>query len=93
MAFLKGYPQLKLRSKIIYAKERLGGEEMSPFINGDRFVYISPDVSPPSLRRLSFLAIHAEFGTHHRRISVNGVPHMDIVRLMWTYMNRLRRTV
>ena len=47
MAFLKGYPQLKLRSKVIYAKERLGVEEMSPFINGDRFVYVSPDVSPP----------------------------------------------
>ena len=45
MAFLKGYPRLKLRSKVIYL--RLGGEETSPFINGDRFVYVSPDVSPP----------------------------------------------
>ena len=45
--FLKGYPQLKMRSKVIYAKERIGGEEMSPFINGDRFVYVSPDVTPP----------------------------------------------
>ena len=46
-AFLKGYPQLKLRSKVIYARERFGGEEMSPFINGDRHVYITPGVSPP----------------------------------------------
>ena len=46
MAFLKGYHQLKLRSMVIYAKERLGGEDLSPLINGDRFVYVSPDVSP-----------------------------------------------
>ena len=43
-----------MRSKGIYAKERIGGEEMSPFINGDRFVYVSTDVTPllPSPRRL-----------------------------------------
>ena len=32
---------------MLYAKERIGGEEMSPFINGDRLVYISPNCSPP----------------------------------------------
>ena len=36
--FLKGYAQLKMRSKVMYAKERIGGEEMSPFIYSDRFV-------------------------------------------------------
>ena len=46
MAFHKGYPQLKSSSKVIHAKERLGGEEISSFINGDRFVYVSPDVTP-----------------------------------------------
>ena len=47
MAFLQGYPQLKTRSKVIYAKERMGGEEMSQFINGDRLIYVNPNVSPP----------------------------------------------
>ena len=31
----------------MYAKERLGGEELSPFINGDRIVYVNAEVSPP----------------------------------------------
>ena len=35
------------RSHVIYAKERLGGEELSPFINGDRFVYVNAAVSQP----------------------------------------------
>ena len=39
-----------MRSKVIYVKERIGGEDMSPFINGDRFVYVSPDVTPPLLK-------------------------------------------
>ena len=52
--FLKGYPQLKMRSKFIYAKERIGGEEMSPFINGDRFVYVSPLPSPRRQNLASF---------------------------------------
>ena len=39
MSFLQGYPQLTTRSRVLYAKERVGGEEMSPFINGDRLVY------------------------------------------------------
>ena len=46
MGYLKGFPQLKLRSNVIYAKER-NGDELSPFINGDRLIYVSPDVSPP----------------------------------------------
>ena len=47
MGFLQGYPQLTTRSRVLYAKERVGGEEMSPFINGDRLVYVRPDVTPP----------------------------------------------
>ena len=46
MGYLKGFPQLKLRSNVIYAKER-NGDELSPFINGDRLIYVSPDVTPP----------------------------------------------
>ena len=47
LTFLKAYPQVVTRSRVLYAKERLGGEEMSPFINGDRLVYVNTDVSPP----------------------------------------------
>ena len=34
--------------EVMYAKERLGGEEFSPFINVDYFVYVSPYVTPPT---------------------------------------------
>ena len=47
MSFLRGFFQLTIKSKVIYAKERMGGDEMSPFINGDRLVYVTPNVSPP----------------------------------------------
>ena len=47
MAFLKSFTHITVRSKVIYAKERMAGDEMSTFINGDRIVYISPNVSPP----------------------------------------------
>ena len=46
MGYLKGFPQLKLRSNVIYAKER-NGDELSSFINGDSLIYVSPDVSHP----------------------------------------------
>ena len=45
--FLLGFSQLRIKSRILYGKERIGGEEMSPFINGDRLVYISPNPTPP----------------------------------------------
>ena len=45
--FLLGFSQLCIKSRILYAKERIGGEEMSPFINGDRLVYIFPNPTPP----------------------------------------------
>lgn len=47
LKFLMGFPNVRVKSKVIYAKERIGGEEMSPFINGDRLIYVVPDVSPP----------------------------------------------
>ena len=47
MSFLGGFSQLTIKSKVIYAKERMGGDEMSPFINGDRLVYVTPNVSIP----------------------------------------------
>ena len=47
LSFLKGYPHIVPRSRVLYAKERMGGEEMSPYINGDRLIYIRPDVNPP----------------------------------------------
>ena len=37
----------QVKSKIIFAKERIGGEESSPFINGDRMIYVEPHVYPP----------------------------------------------
>ena len=37
MGYLKGFPQLKLRYNVIYANER-NGDELSPFINGDRLI-------------------------------------------------------
>ena len=45
--FLKGYPHVTIRSRVLYAKERLADEELSPFINGDRIIYVTADVSPP----------------------------------------------
>ena len=47
LAFLRGLPHVTTRSRVMYAKERLGGEELSPFINGDRIVYVNADVNPP----------------------------------------------
>ena len=47
MAFLRAYPQIVPRSRILYAKERLNGEEISPYINGDRLLYVNADVTPP----------------------------------------------
>ena len=47
LSFFKGYSHITTRSRVLYAKERLGGEEMSPFINGDRLLYIKPNVNPP----------------------------------------------
>ena len=47
LAYLKGFPHITTRSCVLYAKERIGGEELSPFINSDRIIYINADVSPP----------------------------------------------
>ena len=47
LSFLRGFPQIVPRSRVLYAKERLSGEEMSPYINGDRLLYVNADVSPP----------------------------------------------
>ena len=39
LTFLKDqHPHITLRSKVIYAKERITREKMSPFINGDRLI-------------------------------------------------------
>ena len=47
LAFMIGLPQIRVKSKVLYARERIGGEAMSPFINGDRLVYIAPNPTPP----------------------------------------------
>ena len=47
LAFILGLPQIRVKSKVLYAREGIGGEEMSPFINGDRLVYIAPNSTPP----------------------------------------------
>ena len=44
-SFLLDLKHLKLKSKIIFAKERIGGEELSPFIN-ICMIYSEPHVYP-----------------------------------------------
>ena len=50
MTFLRAYPQIFIRSRILYTKERLNGEEISPYFNGDRLLYVNADVTPFSKR-------------------------------------------
>ena len=47
LSFFRGLPHIRLKSKVIYAKERIVGEQMSPYNNGDRLIYIAPNASPP----------------------------------------------
>ena len=35
---------------MIYANQRIGGEVMSQYINGDRIIYIAPNPTPPLLK-------------------------------------------
>ena len=57
LSYLRGLHQTHLKSRVLYAKERIGGEEMSPYINGDRIVYIAPNPSPP-LSKETIIAGH-----------------------------------
>ena len=52
LSFFRGPHHIRLKSKVIYAKERIGGEAMSQYINGDRIIYIAPNPTPLSPRRL-----------------------------------------
>ena len=79
MGYLKGFPQLKLRSNV-------NGDELSPFINGDRLIYVSPDVSPP-LPRETIIGVKS--GTLHKTIFARGVPLMVIAQMMWTCVRHL----
>ena len=56
MTFLLGFPHIKIKSKLILAKERIGGEEISPFINGDRLIYIK--MFPPLLPKETVICGH-----------------------------------
>ena len=47
LAFMLGLPHIRVKSKVLYARERIGGEGMSPFINGDRLIYTAPNPTPP----------------------------------------------
>ena len=47
LAFMLGLSRIRVKSKVLYARERIGGEEMSPFINRDRLVYIAPNATKP----------------------------------------------
>ena len=47
-----------LKTKIIFAKERIGGEELSPFINGDRMIYVEPHVQRVSYTSVTTCIIH-----------------------------------
>ena len=47
LAFMLGLSRIRVKSKVLYARERIGGEEMSPFINIDRLVYIAPNAAKP----------------------------------------------
>ena len=46
LSFFCGLPNIRLKSKVIYAKERIGGEAMSQYINGDRIIFIAPNPTP-----------------------------------------------
>ena len=46
-AYFLSLSQIRVKSKVLYARERIGGEVMSPYINGDRLVYITPNPAPP----------------------------------------------
>ena len=74
LSLLRGLPQIRVKSKVMYAKERIGGEEMSPFINGDRLVYITP-ITPvhPYPKRLLLGVIRVAYGTDHKITTAKGV--------------------
>ena len=76
--FLLGFSQLRIKSRILYAKERIGGEEMSPFINGDHFP-----------KRVSSVDNLVGYGTNHSKTFANDATLMAIVRLMWICVSRL----
>ena len=75
--FLLGFSQPRIKSRILYAKERIGGEEMSPFINGDR------------LKRVSSVDNLVEYATNHSNFLANDATLMAIIRLMWICASRL----
>ena len=66
---------------MIYAKERIRGEVMSQYINGDRIIYIAPNPTPP-LPEENVKAIRVGSGTSHRKFTASDVTHMDIVPVM-----------
>ena len=47
LSFFRGLHHIRLKSKVIYARERIGGEAMSQYINGDRIIYIATNPTPP----------------------------------------------
>ena len=83
MSFLRGFRQLNIKSKVIYAKERMGGDQMSPFINGDRLIYVHPNVSPPLPKETVISGHpcriwHASQKNYCKRCATHGHRTMDI---------------
>ena len=82
LAFLKGYPHVTTRSRVMYAKERIGGEELSPFINGDRIVYITADVSPLLPKETVICGHQCRIWHPSQKKNVNDVRAMVIAQLI-----------
>ena len=83
ISFLRGFRQLNIKSKVIYAKERMGGDQMSPFINGDRLIYVHPNVSPPLPKETVISGHpcriwHASQKNYCKRCATHGHRTMDI---------------
>ena len=93
LAFLKGYSHVTPRSRVLYAKERIGGEELSPFINGDRIVYINADVSPPLPKETVICGHPCRIWHPSQRTFVNAAQVMVTAPLMLTFVTHMNLTV
>ena len=85
MAFLLGFPHIKTKSKVIFAKECIGGEEVSPFINRD--------VSPSSEGKCYWWSPPVEYGTNLSKIMVISVPPIVITPVTLECVGHMTLTV
>ena len=65
LAYLKGFPHITTRSRVLYAKERIGGEELSPMVIVS---FISTLICPLRCsKKPLFVVTTAGSGTHRKR--------------------------